>query len=366
MGDHSSRERITILENEDEAPISNLGPILTLSKLSMNLLNQRMHTAITTEDFSIPSDTGGIELHLRRKRLAHVEKFPGKRTLLLMHGATFSSGSLFDAPVGGASFMDQLAAAGFDVYAVDIRGYGTSTRPPEIAEAVDPSTQPVRIETAIRDLGTAIDYILESRQLDQLNLIAMSWGGSIAGGYAAKNNGKIKRLALIAPLWLRETPGRIDSGGDLPAYREVDLSKYQETWRAAAPKDQRDTLIPSGWFETWLENTLTIGPRGSVPNSILAPSGAIHDIREYWAANRPFYNPGEIRVPVLLIRAEWDVDVTFDTARDFFGRLTAAPYRRWIEIGQGTHMVILEKNRWQAVSSIIEFLREDSAVPFGA
>jgi pimeloyl-ACP methyl ester carboxylesterase len=78
-------------------------------------------------------------------------------------------------------------------------------------------------------------------------------------------------------------------------------------------------------------------------------------------AGRPFYDPGEIRVPVLLIHAEWDVDVTFDTARDFFGRLTAAPHRRWIEIGQGTHMVILEKNRWQAVNSIIECLSEDVA-----
>jgi pimeloyl-ACP methyl ester carboxylesterase len=153
---------------------------LTLSKLRMNVLNQRS-AAIATEDVFISSDTAGIDLHLRHKRLAHVEKFPGERTLLLMHGATFSSGSLFDAPVGGASFMDQLAVAGFDVYAVDVRGYGASTCPPEMEGAVDPSTQPVRIETAIRDLGKAVDHILEHRRLDQLNLVAMSWGGSIAG-----------------------------------------------------------------------------------------------------------------------------------------------------------------------------------------
>jgi hypothetical protein len=59
----------------------------------MNVLNQRMHAAITTKDFFVPSDTAGIELHLRRKRLAQVEKFPAERTLLIMHGATFSSGS---------------------------------------------------------------------------------------------------------------------------------------------------------------------------------------------------------------------------------------------------------------------------------
>jgi hypothetical protein len=65
----------------------------------MNAPNQRQacravglaeagNAAIATEDFSIPSDTAGVDLHLRRKRLAHVEKFPGERTLLLMHGAT--------------------------------------------------------------------------------------------------------------------------------------------------------------------------------------------------------------------------------------------------------------------------------------
>ncbi len=252
----------------------------------MKVLNQRSDAAIATQDFFVPSDTAGIDLHLRRKRLAHVEKFPAERTLLLMHGATFSSGSLFDAPMGGASFMDQLAIAGFDVYAVDVRGYGASTRPPDME-----GTQPVRIETAIRDLGTAIDHILQYRRLDQLNLVAMSWGGSVAGAYTAKNDGKIKRLALIAPLWLRETPGRIDQGGDLPAYREVYLWKYEGTWRAAAPKDQGDALIPPGWFSVWAENTLAIGPRGAVPNTILAPSGAIQDIREYWAAGRPFYDP---------------------------------------------------------------------------
>jgi pimeloyl-ACP methyl ester carboxylesterase len=136
----------TITAFDDGPPISNYDRILTLSQLDMKFLKQRSDTAITTEDFFVPSDTAGLDLHLRRKRLAHVENFPSERTVLLMHGATFSSGSLFDAPVGGASFMDQLAAAGFDVYAVDVRGYGASTRPPEVAVAVDPSKQPVRIE----------------------------------------------------------------------------------------------------------------------------------------------------------------------------------------------------------------------------
>jgi alpha-beta hydrolase superfamily lysophospholipase len=97
----------------------------------MKVLNQKSATAITTNDYFIPSDTAGINLHLRRKHLAELGPFSAERTLLLMHGATFSSGSLFDAPMGGASFMDQLALSGFDAYAVDVRGYGSSTWPPQ-------------------------------------------------------------------------------------------------------------------------------------------------------------------------------------------------------------------------------------------
>jgi hypothetical protein len=43
---------------------------------------------------------------------------------------------------------------------------------------------------------------------------------------------------------------------------------------------------------------------------------------------------------------------------DLFGRLTAAPYRRWTEIGDGTHMVVLEKNRWQVLNAVTAFLNE--------
>jgi hypothetical protein len=72
-------------------------------------------TEILCEDALIPSDTAGIRLHLRRKHPADVKHFPAERTVLIMHGASFSSMSLFDVPVGGSSFMDHLALAGFDV-----------------------------------------------------------------------------------------------------------------------------------------------------------------------------------------------------------------------------------------------------------
>src|SRR4051812_29804755 len=49
---------------------------------------------IVVTDLTIPSDTAGIALHLRNKRLAGVEAFAAERTILMLHGATYSSASL--------------------------------------------------------------------------------------------------------------------------------------------------------------------------------------------------------------------------------------------------------------------------------
>ncbi len=122
---------------------------------------------------------------------------------------------------------------------------------------------------------------------------------------------------------------------------------------------------PHGWFELWAETTLATDPaaQAATPGFIRAPAGPVLDVREYWTAGRPFYDPAEIRVPVLLVHAEWDADVPLPLAMAFFQRLTAAPYRRWVEVGEGTHLVILEKNRWQVIDAILTFLQEPGPQP---
>ena len=74
---------------------------------------------------------------------------------------------------------------------------------------------------------------------------------------------------------------------------------------------------------------------------------------------RPVYDPGRITAPTLLIHAEWDVDVPLDAAQAYFLALRNARTRRWVEIGEGTHMVLLERQRLQAFRAISGFLAED-------
>lgn len=316
---------------------------------------------IAVEDLMIPSDTPGISLHIRNKRPAGMRDFSAERTIVMMHGATYSSGALFDVPVGGFSFMNDLARRGYDVHAVDVRGTGGSTRPPEMDQPPEQNPPLGRTETGVRDFGTAVDFVLQRRGIPRTNIVAMSWGGSVAGAWTSRNNANVAKLALVAPQWLNPGKARIDPGGPLGAYRRIPVLQGKARWLEGAPADKRAGLIPAGWFEAWAAVALATDPQGraETPPTMRAATGPILDTREYWTVGRPFYEPGEITVPVLLVHAEWDLDVPLPVAQDYFTRLTGAPYRRWVEIGEGTHMVLMEKNRLQAFRAVGDFLDED-------
>jgi len=42
----------------------------------------------------------------------------------------------------------------------------------------------------------------------------------------------------------------------------------------------------------------------------------------------------------------------------YFAELKNAPYKRWVELGEGTHFMMLEKNRMQFIHEVEMFLEE--------
>ena len=78
----------------------------------------------------------------------------------------------------------------------------------------------------------------------------------------------------------------------------------------------------------------------------------------YWGRGEIPWKPENIRVPVLLIKAEWDRDTPAYMAQNLFPKLTGAPYKRYVEIGEGTHTVIMERNRMALFREVQLFLDE--------
>ena len=90
-------------------------------------------TQLITEDMMVPSEPG-IDIFVRNKRPANLAKYTPERTLLFVHGSTYPAHTGFDMPLGGQSWMEYIASRGYDVYCLDVRGYGRSTRPKAMDE----------------------------------------------------------------------------------------------------------------------------------------------------------------------------------------------------------------------------------------
>jgi pimeloyl-ACP methyl ester carboxylesterase len=211
-------------------------------------------TRLVTEEMMVKSPDPGIEIYVRNKRPADMTTFRPERTVLYVHGATYPASTAFDLKLDGMSWMDYIATRGYDVYLLDLRGYGNSTRPKEMSE--DPNANPpiVRGDTAVKDIGTVVDFILARRNIPRVNLIGWSWGTVTMSTYTTQNPGKVERLILYAPGWIRQTASLVQAGsGPLGAYRKVTREQAMQRWMTGVPDDKKATLIPNGWFDAWAD-----------------------------------------------------------------------------------------------------------------
>jgi pimeloyl-ACP methyl ester carboxylesterase len=315
---------------------------------------------LVMEEFMVPAVDAGVQLYVRNKHPEGVTAFPSDKILLFVHGATYPAETSFDLKLNGLSWMEYIAQRGYDVYLVNIRGYSRSTRPPEMDQPPGDHAPVVRLETGVKDVGAAVDFILKRRGASKINLLGWSSGTTVMGWYTTQNNEKVNKLVLYAPQWVRENVSLTDAGGKLGAYRTVSSNGAKERWLKGVPEEEKAELIPPGWYEAWADATFATDPVGSkqIPPVLRAPNGVVLDGREFWSAGKAMYDPSAIRVPTFLAHAEWDADLPSSLMYAYFAKLTNTPYKRYVQIGEGTHTVIMEKNRMQLFRAVQQFLDE--------
>jgi pimeloyl-ACP methyl ester carboxylesterase len=317
-------------------------------------------TRLATEEMTVPSEPG-VEIYVRNKRPAGLSTFAPERTLLFVHGSTYPAHTTFDLPLGGQSWMEFIAGAGYDVYCLDVRGYGRSTRPKAMDQPPQANAPVVRTADAVKDVEAVLAFILDRRRLARLNLLGWSWGCTIMATTAIRNPDKVARLALYAPPFLRTTPSLLNAGaGPLGAYRTVTQEQARMRWLTGVPADRQAEQIPAGWFEQWTAATWATDPAGATqsPPFIRAPNGTVADTADYWLAGKPYYDPAKITAPTLVAIGEWDRDTPPYMAQALFPLLVSSPGRRMVTIPEATHTMMLEKNRTMLFRAVQAFLDE--------
>jgi pimeloyl-ACP methyl ester carboxylesterase len=318
---------------------------------------------LITEDFMVPALDAGIELHVRNKRPEEMTRFAPEDVVLFVHGATTPCETGFDLRLDGLSWMEYIAARGYDTWFVNVRGFGRSTRPREMSMPAQDNPPIVRTPIAAQDVGCAVDFIRKRRAVPKINLIGHSWGTRIMSMYVIDNNDKVNKLVLYAPGWIRSSPSLTDPGGTLGAYRTVTLADVIKRRNTGLPAGvTHSDLMPPAWFDLWAEAAFAADPWGRQqnPKVMRAPTGPQADNRDYFGVGKAQYDPAGIRVPTLLILGEWDADTPPYMAHALFPRLSSAPHKRLVMIGEGTHILFTEKNRRQLFREVQLFLDEPS------
>ena len=316
-------------------------------------------SALVSEDLMVPSADAGISLFMRNKAPAGMKAFSAEKTVLFVHGATYPSETAFDLKLGGQSWMEYIASRGYDVWLVDVRGYGRSSKTAALSQPASANPPFATTEDAVRDVSTAVDFILKRRGIAKLNLIGWSWGTTTMALYTTRNNERVNKLVLYAPVWTPPTVGT-PPAPPTAAYRTVTMDAARQRWYTGVPADKQAGLVPAGWFDMWARAVLDSDPDGAKlnPPVLRAPNGTLVDILGGWLMGKRLYDADQIRVPTMLIKGEWDVDTPAFMAQGLFANLKNAPYKSYLEIGEATHTVMLEKNRMQLFRPVQAFLDE--------
>ena len=178
-----------------------------------------------------------ITLHVREVVLPGRECTVAQdgKVLLLIHGYSVPGYVAFDTDHGNCSLMRHFARVGWDTFAVDLEGFGLSTRPPVMdnADAFPDSKAPIHADVSLRDVDRVVDFISALRGVKQVHLLGWSQAASLeAPRYAIQHPDKVARLVLFGvaynnPMSQEE---RAKSAADDEAQKVLHSTPTPERW----------------------------------------------------------------------------------------------------------------------------------------
>jgi pimeloyl-ACP methyl ester carboxylesterase len=309
-----------------------------------------------------------VDLYLREVKLAS-STAPSNGVVLFVHGAGTPAEVAFDVTYQDYSWMAYVARAGFDVWSLDMEGYGASARPPGMNDPcfLSPAQQKELIPTTLKaacsppsttpmttmssdwnDLAAAVDYLMPKNDGKPIAIVGWSQGGPRSAGYAAQHPDKVSRLAVLAPAY---NPGMPQTEPNpLPAipYPLTFQSQadFKTNWDRQAPcPGQYDAAAAA---EIWklLERSDPTGAKWG-------PGGRRAPTAPSWGFDKAVV--ARMTTPFLMISGENDKQVAPERVRQLYADL-GSPHKVFIDLACSSHNAMWEKNRKLLFQATVEWL----------
>ena len=308
-----------------------------------------------------------VDLYVRERVSSRVgTRSRHDKVVLFVHGAGTPAEVSFDVPYAGYSWMAHLAAAGYDVFSVDMTGYGRSTRPKAMDDkcnlsaaqqktfSVDcPQTYPgalTNIGSDWHDIGAAVDYVRKLRGVERVTLVGWSQGGPRAGGWTAQHPERVEKLILLAPAYNRATT---DTAPALPVpgpvFTTQSQAEFTANWERQAPCAAQ--VDPRAAESVWSE-MLKSEPVGATwtPPVRRAPIAS-----SSWGWTRARVQA--TKVPTLLLVGEHDKQVDPARVRELYDDL-GSEKKVLVELGCASHNAMWERNHRLLFDASLEWLEK--------
>jgi pimeloyl-ACP methyl ester carboxylesterase len=315
---------------------------------------------------SINGQTAEIYVRERARPATILRGAPrAERVVVFVHGAGTPAEVAFDVPYSDYSWMAYLANAGFDVFSMDMTGYGRSTRPSAMNEVCNlPAEQQAALGRAAckptldnqlttiasdwSDLDAVVDYVRALRGVARVSLVGWSLGGPRTGGYTAQHGDKIEKIVVLAPAYNRTLTAQppIPNPAKGPAFNAQAHADFVANWdrQVGCPNQYEPAASDAVWGAM-----LASDPVGATWGQGVrrAPNTTV------WGFGKATVE--KIKVPVLMITGIHDKQVAPERVHELYEDL-GSEQKVLVDLGCSSHNAMWERNHLLLFHASLEWL----------
>ena len=288
----------------------------------------------------------GVRLYLWEKYASQPHEKPA---LLFVHGSSLSGRATFDLQVPGqasASAMDWFASRGFDVWCLDMEGYGRSDKHRDIN---------CDVANGADDCLAACRHIRALRGLESIHVYGSSSGALRAALFAQRHPELVERLALDAFVWTGAGSATLDQ-------RRKKVDAFTASNRRPIDRSHIRSIFLRD-HEGSTDNAVI----EAVADEVLAhdnsvPNGTYVDM----CMNLPLVNPQAIHVPTIVMRGQWDGIASEADLLGFFA-LLGNPDKQFVKMPGIAHTSFHQRARelaYRVLHSFLTLHQSDGAARF--